>query len=408
MEIRSLTLPNGIRIVHSRTSSKVAHCGLFIHAGTRNERNGEHGIAHFIEHTIFKGTEKRNLFQVLNRLENVGADLNAFTTKEDTCIHASFLTPYYERVIELFHDLCFHSIFPEKEIGKEKQVVIDEIRSYEDTPSDQVYDDFEDLVFAGHPLGRNILGTVRSVKSISRDKILGFRDRTYRTNRILIATLGDIPLERFEELARKYFEPVVASTGGNTVKAPLHYAPTTKFVRKKTGQVHCMIGSPSYPFSHKDRVPMALLNNILGGPTLNSRLSLALRERNGLTYHADSSYTPYHDTGIFAIYFGTDPALFDKATGIVHRELKHLREKKLGTLQLSTVKKQLKGQVAISYESHLAVMLGMGKSFLVQNRYDTIGEIFRKIDEVTAEKLIGIANEVFDPGMLSMLAFLPD
>jgi predicted Zn-dependent peptidase len=405
MELLKFTLPNGIRLVHFPVQSPVAHCGIFIHAGSRDETDSEHGIAHFIEHTIFKGTEKRNVFQVLNRLENVGADMNAYTTKEETCIYASFLCEFYDRTLELFQDIFFHSLFPEKELEREKQVVMDEIRSYRDTPDEQIFDDFEDLVFAGHPLGKNILGTAKSLKGLKQKSILDFIHRNYRFTEVVIASVGNIDFKRLVRLVDKYFcdhpgrgqsHPRMTFTG---------YQPFNKILQKRTSQVHCVVGGPAYAYAHERRIPLALLNNMLGGPVMNSRLSLALRERNGLTYHNESSYTAYSDAGIIQIYFGTDPVHSEKALAIVHHELKRLRDEKLSKIQLHTIKKQITGQLAIAQESNMATMLAIGKSYLLQNRFDPIGLIIKRIEDTTAEELIEIANEVFEPSKLSMLTF---
>ena len=408
MELRQFTLPNGIRLVHHPVSSRVAHCGVFIGAGTRDETSAEHGIAHFIEHTIFKGTKKRNVFQILNRLENVGADLNAFTTKEETVIYASFLKVDYERTLELFQDILFDSVYPEKEIGKEKQVVIDEIRSYQDSPSDQVFDDFEDQVYKGHALGKNILGTERSVRKFGREDIFGFIRRNYHPGRIVIASVGDIDLKRLTALAAKYFNQD-PGRGKPLPRKPFRgYRPAVVTHKKKIFQVHSVTGGPAYSYTDPKRVPLALLNNMLGGPILNSRLSLALRERNGLTYQNESVYTPYSDTGIVSIYFGTDRIHYEKALGIVHKELTRLRTQKLTATQLSIIKKQLTGQLSISRESNAGLMLAMGKSYLLQNRFDPLEKIIADIEETTAGTLLEIANEVFDPARLSQLTFMPE
>jgi predicted Zn-dependent peptidase len=405
MELQVHTLPNRIRLIHHSVPAKVAHVGMFIHSGSRDEKEKEHGIAHFIEHTIFKGTRKRNVFQVLNRLENVGADLNAYTSKEETCIYATFLNEYYDRTLELFQDILFHPTFPEKELEKEKQVVMDEIRSYQDNPADQIFDDFEDLVFAGHPLGRNILGTARSLKLLTRDDLLGFIRRTYRPEEIVIVSVGNIHFPRLIKLVTKYFDQVRERTGPVHRVSYTGYRPVQKVQQKKTFMVHCMLGGTGYAFSNELRIPLALLNNMLGGPVLNSRLSLALRERNGLTYHNESNYTPYSDAGIISIYFGTDPAHYEKALGIVHKELTKLRDRKLTKVQLHTIQKQLIGQLAIAQESNLGQMLSVGKSFLLQDRFDPIETIISRINSTTAEELMEIANDVFDPGKLSMLTF---
>lgn len=405
MELQSFSLPNGIRLVHCPVQNPVAHCGIFIHAGSRDETEAEHGIAHFIEHTIFKGTEKRNVFQVLNRLENVGADLNAYTTKEETCIYASFLCEHYDRTLDLFQDIFFHSIFPEKELEREKQVVVDEIRSYQDAPDEQIFDDFEDLVFAGHPLGKNILGTAKSLKKLKQADILRFIHNNYRLSEVVIASVGKIDFTRLVRIVHKYFSDHPGRGQSHPRIAFRDYQPFIKIQRKKTSQVHCIVGAPAYEYGHERRISMGLLNNILGGPIMNSRLSLALRERNGLTYNNESNYTAYSDAGIVHIYFGTDPINYEKALVILHKELKRLREEKLSPVQLRTVKKQIIGQLAIAQESNLAAMLAVGKSYLLQNRYDPVEAIIDRIGSTTAEELIEIANDIFDPAKLSMLTF---
>jgi predicted Zn-dependent peptidase len=407
MSIHRETLANGIRIIHIETRRPVSHCGIFIPAGTRDETREEHGIAHFIEHTLFKGTEKRTMLGVLNRLENVGADLNAFTTKEETCIHASFLARYYERALELIHDICFHSVFPEKEIEKEKEVVIDEILSYQDTPADQIFDDFEDLLFKGHPLGRNILGTVPGIRKITRDKISGFIKKNYRDPGIVISSVGDIAFPDLVSLAEKYFgnEPLRSKRAAK--KPVLAGTPGEKIVYKPINQVHCIAGTTACPFTDHRKIPTTLLNNLLGGPLMNSRLSLALREKNGMTYHVESNYLPYSDQGVFSVYFGTAPAHYEKALSIIHRELGRLRDTALSRTQLDTVKKQLKGQLAIAYESNISVMLTMGKSIRMQDRYDPIETVIADIDQTGADELQEIARDIFDPGRWSILTFYP-
>ena len=405
MQLQVHTLLNGIRLVHHSVPSKVAHIGIFINAGTRDEEGHEHGIAHFIEHTIFKGTEKRNVFQVLNRLENVGADLNAYTSKEETCFYATFLSEYYDRTLELFKDILFHSTFPEKELVKEKQVVMDEIRSYQDNPADQVFDDFEDLIFDGHPLGKNILGTIKSLKILSRNDLLDFIRRNYCPEEIVLVSVGNIEFPRLIKLATKYFSETPERRKPNPRQPFTGYKVVVKTLKKKTFMVHCMVGCTGYAFSDERRIPLALLNNMLGGPILNSRLSLALRERNGLTYHNESNYTPYSDAGIISIYFGTDPNQYLKALDIVHKELARLRNQKLTPIQLHTIQKQLIGQLAIAQESNLGQMLTIGKSFLLQDKFDPIEMIISRINSTTAEELLEISNDIFNPDKLSMLTF---
>ncbi len=405
MELQNITLPNGIRLVHKHIPGNVAHCGLFINAGSRDEDDKEHGIAHFIEHIIFKGTEKRNLYQVLNRLENVGADLNAFTTKEETCIHASFLNQYYERTLELISDICFHSEFPAKEIQKEKEVVIDEIKSYKDTPAEQIFDDFEDLVFEGHPLGRNVLGTPKNVRKFKKEHIRKFIRRNYTTDKMVISSVGNVEMKKLVRWVWKYFSEIPASSRDGHCKPFTGYHQKQITQKRKIFQTHCIIGTTGYSLQDERRYALAFLNNILGGPMMNSRLALALRERNGITYHIESNYIPFTDTGIFSIYFGTGKEMLDKAITLTHRELDNLRKKKLGIIQLQTAKKVIIGQLALSQESQLNQMLAMGKSYLVMDRYIDFNEINRIILDLSSEKIQETANDILAPELLSSLIF---
>jgi len=406
MELQVLTLPNGIRLVHVNVPGNVSHCGVLINAGSRDENEQEHGIAHFIEHVIFKGTEKRTLYQVLNRLENVGADLNAYTSKEETCVYASFLNTYYDRTLELMSDILFHSTFPQKEMEKEKAVVIEEIRSYQDSPFDQVIDDFEDQLFTGHPLGRNILGTPKNVRKFKTTDIRSFIGKNYHTDQIVICSVGNMSSGKMFHLVEKYFSDIPANLRNSARKPFTGYLPQQKTVKKKIFQTHCVLGAPGYSMDDNQRYSLSFLNNILGGPVMNSRLSIALREKNGLTYHIDSNYTPYSDTGIISIYFGTDKEKLEKALSLINKELDKVRNIRMGVIQLNTARKQLIGQLALSQESKLGLTLSIGKSYLVQNRYLPFGEIVKLIESITADQLLDTANEILDPAKISMLTFL--
>lgn len=405
MDIQKLCLPNGIRLIHHSIPGTVSHCGIFINAGSRDEKEQEHGLAHFIEHVIFKGTKKRNVYQILNRLENVGADLNAYTTKEETCIYATFLNQYYDRTLELISDICFHSTFPQKEIDKEKDVIIDEIKSYQDTPSDQIFDDFEDLLFSGHELGRNILGTPKNVRKFKGRDIRRFIHETYHSDQMVICSVGNIDFKRFVHLAQKYFSIVPSNLRSENRKPFRNYSPKQKTVSRKIFQSHCIIGAPGYSIKNDKRFILAFLNNILGGPVLNSRLSIALREKNGLTYHIESNFIPYSDTGLMSVYFGTDVDLLEKALALVMKELYRIRNVKIGAIPLQTAKKQLIGQVSIAQESKQNLMLSMGKSFLMMDRYLTLREIICIIESITADQLLETANEILAPEQLSQLIF---
>jgi len=406
MELLLHTLNNGIRLVHHRTPGMVAHCGLIINTGSRDEKDQEHGIAHFIEHMLFKGTKKRKAYHILSRLEDVGGELNAYTTKEETAIHASFLKEDYARAIELIYDITFNSLFPWKEIDKEKDVVIEEINSYLDNPSELIFDDFEELIFANQPIGRNILGTPESVKSFSQKMITDFMYRNYNTSQMVFCSVGNIPDEKILKLFSTHFENITANTREPEINIPWIYKPATLTKKMDTFQNHCILGNLAYDLRDNRRTGMFLLNNILGGQGLNSRLNLSLREKNGLAYNVESSYNPYNDTGIFSIYFGTDSQYLNKSVAIAMGELTKLRTSKMGTIQLSKAKNQIKGYLARGYENHESLMLSLGKSLLIFNKIDTIEDICKKIDEVTASELLETANDIFEPSKLSTLIYV--
>ena len=405
MELYFHTLSNGIRLVHHTIPGIVAHCGLVINAGSRDENEDEHGIAHFIEHMLFKGTKKRKAYYILSRLEDVGGELNAYTTKEETAIHASFLKDDYERTIELISDIAFNSVFPEKEIEKEKDVVIEEINSYLDNPGELIFDDFEELIFAGQTIGHNILGTTEIVKSFKQNTISDFISRHYNTDQMVFCSVGNISNEKIELLFTRYFSSVPRNQKTSASLPSWTYKPSTVTKKKDTYQNHCIIGNIAYNLKDERRPGMFLLNNILGGQGLNSRLNLSLREKKGLAYNIESSYNPYCDTGAFTIYFGTDNNLLEKSIKVVMSELDMLRTKKLGIVQLSKAKNQIKGYLARGYENHESLMLGMGKSLLVFDRIESHEDTCNKIEKITASELLETANEVFDPSKLSTLIY---
>ena len=405
MEYFSAQLTNGIRLVHQYVDSPVAHCGIIINTGSRDEAPQEQGMAHFIEHTIFKGTSKRKSFHILSRLEDVGGEMNAYTTKEETAIHASFLAEYYPRTIELFSDILINSTFPENELKKEKEVIIDEINSYNDSPSELIYDEFEELIFEGHAIGRNILGTPDNVREFTRDNIKQFISKNYNTDQMVICSVGNITGKRFYHLIEKYFN--LLPSNPRTFQRPIFnsYIAKIKSVEKETFQAHCLIGGPAYDVLNPNRIGLVLLNSVLGGQSGNSRLNLSLRERNGIAYNLESSYTAYSDTGNITIYFGTDKDNLDKAISLIKREIKTLQEKLLGNIQISKAKKQLVGQLAMSQENHEDLMLTLGKSFLIYNRMEGLETIYKKINAITSEEVRAIANEVLDFDQLSMLIY---
>ncbi len=405
MEYTSMTLPNGIRLIHTSVDSPVAHCGVLINTGSRDENSTEQGMAHFIEHTIFKGTARRKAYHIISRLEDVGGEMNAYTSKEETAIHASFLCEYYERTIELFSDILIDSTFPEKELKKEQEVIVDEINSYNDTPSELIFDEFEELIYEGHPMGKNILGTPELVRSFQTADIRRFMAENYHTDQMVICSVGNIPAKKFFHMVQRYFERLEPNLRQGKRIRFTAYQPKRKKVEKGTFQAHCIVGGEAFDVYHPNRLPLVLLNSILGGQSGNSRLNLSLRERNGIAYNLESSYTAYTDTGTLTIYFGTDPENLDRALTLIDREISLLRSKLLGDLQLSKARKQLIGQLAMSQENHEDLMLAIGKSMLVFNKVESLEDIYKKISEISASQLMEIANLILEPKYLSTLIY---
>jgi predicted Zn-dependent peptidase len=377
-------------------------------AGSRDEKNGAEGLAHFIEHVLFKGTKKRTSFQILNRLEIVGGELNAYTTKEETCVHASFMNTHFERAIELISDIFFNSEFPEKEIEKEKEVVIDEINSYQDSPMEQIYDDFECMIFKGQPLGKPILGTHKSVRSFNRKIIIDFIKKNYTTEKIVFSYTGNLPFEKVAAIAEKYLG-TEGTFSNKKIKYSVRKSRKISVVeKKKTIQAHYISGSSAYSCYSKKRFPLFLMNNILGGPGMNSRLNLNIREKYGFTYHIESAYVPFRDSGIFNVYLATEKKFLDKSVNLVEREFKKLKEHKISSAQLSRYKYQLKGQIAISQENKAGLMLNNAKSVLNYNQPVNVDEIFKKLDAITPEEILEISNEILDGKRLSSLLYDPE
>lgn len=399
------TLSNGIRLIHRPDTSPVGHLGILINTGSRDEEQEEHGLAHFIEHSVFKGTARRKAFHILSRIEDVGGELNAYTTKEETTLYSTFLSGFYERTAELLSDILLNSTYPEKELNREKEVVLEEINSYKDSPSELIFDEFEELVYDGHPIARNILGNPENLSAFNRESILRFIANNYHTNQMVISSVGNIDFDSLIKLAEKYFGMAEARMRQNERKRFDNYRPDSRVVKKDTWQSHCMIGNVAYDVMHPRRIAMVLLNNIIGGQAMNSRLNMALRERKGMAYNIESGYTAYTDTGLFNVYFGTDHENLEKAMNIVLKEFKLLREKKLGVLQLSKAQKQLMGQIAISTENREDLMLTIGKSYLLFNKVDSIQTIFRKIQAITPSDLLEVANELLEESQMTRLVY---
>lgn len=394
-----------MRAVYLYAPSYVSHIGLTFLAGSRFENDNEIGLAHFLEHCLFKGTQKRKPFHILSRLDSVGGELNAFTSKEELCIHASFTNEHTERTIELLADISMNSTFPDKEIEKEKEIILDEINSYLDSPSDKIFDDFDALMFENHPLGNNILGTKESVNSFGSKDLNQYVERLLNADNGVISYVGADPIAKFEKLLEKYF--------GNFRKGEKQqlqidfsgYKPFRKNVKEANYQAHAILGAIAPSYSNEERKSMNLLINILGGPALNSRLTLSIREKYGYSYNVEANYTPYSDTGFWSVYLGADQKYLRKSLDLVHKELKKLREVKLSSLQLHQAKQQLKGHLALSLDSNSGLMIGLGKSLLLFNQIDTLQEIREGIDKVTSQQILEIANNYLSPTIISELIF---
>ena len=400
------TLSNGLRIIHAPNQSAVTYCGFAVDAGTRDEADHEQGMAHFVEHLLFKGTKKRHAWHILNRMENVGGDLNAYTNKEETIVYSAFLAEHFPRAVELLADIVFHSTFPQQEIDKEVEVIIDEIQSYEDSPSELIFDDFEELLFPNHPLGRNILGKPDLLHQFKSEDALRFTSRYYRPENVVFFVQGNVDFKRVVRLVERATADVAPSTESYSRRRPDLYVPRSLTLHRDTHQAHVMIGSRGYDAHDEKRTALYLLNNILGGPGMNSRLNVSLRERSGLVYNVEANLTSYTDTGVFCIYFGTEHDHVDRCIRLVKKELKRLCEKPLSTNQLNAAKKQIIGQIGVARDNAESTALGMAKTFLHYNKMDDPQEVFQRIEALTSKELWEVSNEMFAEEQLSTLIYL--
>jgi predicted Zn-dependent peptidase len=405
-EFHTFTLPNGLRVIHKEVPRSASHIALVVNAGSRDELSGEAGVAHFIEHCLFKGTKKRKTFHILNRLERVGGDLNAYTTKEETWISASFLERDLDRAIELVSDITFNSTFPEKEIAKEQEVILDEIASVLDNPSDVIFDEFEERLFGKHPLGRTILGTQDSVNNLGKLQINSFVERYYCPDQMVFASVGSTPIAKFKKMCEKYLGQEIGKLSQLNRLVPKAISTFDERVEQDTHQVHHLLGGITVGADHPDKLPLTLLANYLGGPAMNCRLSLNIREKYGMAYHIEAGYSPYQDSGVFSVYFGTDRRHHDKVEALVDKELMLLCNTKLGVRQLHDAKTQLIGQIALSQDSGPAMMTGLAKSFLLYNRVQPLDDFFKSIEKISSNDLLRVANQFIKPDLLSRLVYL--
>ena len=421
MKYNTYTLDNGLRIIHLPSDSKVVYCGYQINAGTRNEEPGEEGLAHFCEHVTFKGTERRKAWHILNCLESVGGDLNAYTNKEGTVYYSAILKEHIARAVDLLTDIVFHSVYPQAEIDKEVEVICDEIESYNDSPAELIYDEFENIIFKGSPLGHNILGTAEQVRSFKTEDALRFTRKLYRPDNAIFFAYGDIDFKKLVRLLKKSFlseERRVKSEKFNSPEAQAQFniqhstfntqhsfEGQTIVMQKNTHQAHVMIGTRAYDVNDSRRMPLYLLNNMLGGPGMNAKLNLALREHNGLVYTVESTMVAYGDTGIWSIYFGCDEHDVKRCLRLVRKELDKFMQKPLSEAQLKAAKKQIKGQVGVACDNRENFALDFGKSFLHYGWEKNVDRLYEQVDELTAEQIQAVAKELFDKDRLTTLIF---
>ncbi|MCP9547227.1 M16 family metallopeptidase [Segatella copri] len=421
MKYNTYTLDNGLRIIHLPSDSKVVYCGYQINAGTRNEEPGEEGLAHFCEHVTFKGTERRKAWHILNCLESVGGDLNAYTNKEGTVYYSAILKEHIARAVDLLTDIVFHSVYPQAEIDKEVEVICDEIESYNDSPAELIYDEFENIIFKGSPLGHNILGTAEQVRSFKTEDALRFTRKLYRPDNAIFFAYGDIDFKKLVRLLKKSFlseERRVKSEKFNSPEAQAQFniqhstfntqhsfEGQTIVMQKNTHQAHVMIGTRAYDVNDSRRMPLYLVNNMLGGPGMNAKLNLALREHNGLVYTVESTMVAYGDTGVWSIYFGCDEHDVKRCLRLVRKELDKFMQKPLSEAQLKAAKKQIKGQIGVACDNRENFALDFGKSFLHYGWEKNVDRLYEQVDEITAEQIQAVAQELFDKDRLTTLIF---
>ena len=412
MKYNTYTLDNGLRIIHLPSDSQVVYCGYQINAGTRNEEPGEEGLAHFCEHVTFKGTERRKAWHILNCLESVGGDLNAYTNKEGTVYYSAILKEHIARAVDLLSDIVFHSVYPQAEIDKEVEVICDEIESYNDSPAELIYDEFENILFKGSPLGHNILGTAEQVRAFKTEDALRFTQKLYRPDNAIFFTYGDIDFKKLVRLLQRALADDESVVKLAEEKLPKNYPPVgdgiagqTIVMQKNTHQAHVMIGTRAYDVNDDRRMPLYLLNNMLGGPGMNAKLNLALREHNGLVYTVESTMVAYGDTGTWSIYFGCDEHDVKRCLRLVRKELDKFMQKPLSDAQLKAAKKQIKGQIGVACDNRENFALDFGKSFLHYGWEKNVDRLYEQVDEITATQIQAVAQELFDKDRLTTLIF---
>jgi predicted Zn-dependent peptidase len=409
----TLTLSNGLRIIHLPSDSQVVYCGIAVKAGTRHERVdggiGEEGLAHFCEHLSFKGTERRTSVQIINSIEGLGGELNAFTNKEDTVFYCAIQDKHMKKAVDVLCDIVFHSTYPQNEVEKEREVVCDEIESYEDSPAELIFDEIENILFEGHPLGHNILGTSEQVRRYTSEDAKRFTARYYRPDNCVFFASGNVDFKHLATWLRTCCgekpDLLEIPEDPEILEIPKN-KPEKLFIRHRgTHQAHVIMGARAYAAEDPRRWALYLLNNIIGGPGLNSRLNLSLRERNGLVYSVESSMVCYGDTGCWCTYFGCDPHDVKRCCRLVRLELDRLIKTPLSASQLLKAKQQLQGQLAIASDSREQFALDFAKNFLHQGKERDLSDIMRHIDSLTPQDLQQVAREIFDSEHITTLIY---
>jgi len=407
-EFEVLTLSNGIRVVYKQvTSTKIAHCGIAIDVGSRDENSDQEGIAHFWEHMAFKGTSSRKSHHILNSIDSVGGELNAYTTKEKVYFYTSVLDRFVEKAFDILSDITFHSIFPEKQIERERQIILEEMAMYNDTPEDAIQDDLDEYIYKNHPLGHNILGRNKTIKSFTKKHFDEFINTSIDTSRIVVSVVGNVPLKKIQRLADKYLAAVPRCSNDKREITSFTNVSSHIEVEKPIVQAHVGIGVPTFNITDTRRVPMAMISNLLGGPSMNTRLNMTLREKMACVYAIDAHYAAYADTGLFSIFYGTEEKNLTKSKNAVYRELEKMKKEQLGTMQLHKLKEQMLGQLAMAEESYASLMLAMAKSLLDLGTIQSIDDVFKDIEKVTAKEIQEISNDVFRKDQISTLTFMP-
>lgn len=406
--LHEVELSNGIRMVYQQIEgTRLFHCGVFLDVGSRDEQEETQGIMHFWEHLAFKGTKKRKAYQIINSIDSVGGELNAYTDKERVVFYASVRDQYFERAIDVLSDITFHSVFPENEIEKERGVILQEMAMYLDNPDDSLHDEFDSVIYPRHPMGMNILGRKETILRFRKRDFREFLSQRIDTRRIVFSCVGDLPAAQVEQVFQRYFN--VKATKRVAKRKPIRlYKPTRKQLLRPVKQAKCAIGRPAYSIHHPDRIPFFLLVNMLGGPGMNSRLNMVLREKHGYVYSIDAHYVPFSDTGMFAVFFGTKPSKLDRCLELVQRELDKFCEKPLTARQLNAAKEQFKGQLAMGEENNHSLMFMMGRYMLDLNRVPSLEEIFNVIDDISPKDISRVACEMFDVKELSYLTMVPN